>query len=150
MIGIAGGLIAVFALTGAWAPKRVQTYYNSMTNVARVDMYGRVEAGDGQPLEGATVTFRIITPNAAFILGDDRITTQIRSTVQTGADGKFEIHKSRGITLYIDSISKNGYVETRERSSAYYFARVNPNVAHKPSSEKPQLFRMKLADGAKN
>jgi hypothetical protein len=142
-------LIAPVVLWFAAArPYQVAMYFDAMTNVANVELYGKVTDENGRALPSAVVRYRLVKPNWRFLF-DGELYRQPTMTVSTDIDGRFRIADPRGVTIYIDTISREGYSFSKGRNEGiYYFAGPGANQpAPRADPSNPQMFRLKASPG---
>lgn len=123
--------------------------------------YGKVVDQTGKPVPGAMVRYQISGYNEDFIdtiqashvkPEDISMTREMNQSTLTNANGFFDIIEGRGKTLFLKSITRNGYVDFVNTSGTYSYGKnFRDAQLHQPQENRPVefvLWRRSGSDGA--
>ena len=112
-----------------------------------IQFYGKVVDQYGQPVEGAKISFSVITENESLIsmslqLGRENtpLTVSEKMEVYSDSNGLFQIGDIRGTSASIDAIEKTGYLF---KSKQYFtYTKRHPDTLQQASAQQPAIFEL--------
>ena len=102
------------------------------STMAPIDFYGVLLDQDGNPVPDANVPYLIYRP-----LGISRY------SCKTHADGRFEIHRGKGLMLDIEEISLKGYEYHENQNETRFDYETDMTKRHVPDKANPVVFRIR-------
>ena len=102
------------------------------STMAPIDFYGVLLDQDGNPVADAKVPYLIYKP-----LGISRY------SCKTQADGRFEIHRGKGLMLDIEDISLKGYEYHENQNETRFDYQTDMTKHHVPDKANPVVFRIR-------
>ncbi len=148
------GLISIVLLVGfvASAPQCREHWY--MTSVywkkrEPIQFYGRVVDQQGNPIADATVSIKINDFDMSSLLGSSNYMTARRTSRTSDANGAFSITDTRGIILFVESVSHPQFVKIPERDfehqlhvGSFAYSRERRSY-YVPDPQKPAIFPLR-------